>query len=869
MRSKLHAIAQTFVTQVGSDLPRYTFVFPNHRAGLFFRKYLSQYVDKPMFAPRVMSINECFSELSDLQVADQLTLLLRLYSEYQRLKPNAETLDQFIYWGKMMLADFSEIDNHLVPHVEALFASIHDLHAIEERFQYLTDNQRKALARFWKEFQDSDKHHPNVEMHKRFLHTWDLLHPLYSALRENLLCDGLAYEGMLHREVLERWQSIPQESFREQYVFLGFNALTASERELMLRLQEMGKADFYFDYDSPYLRDPQNKASLFMEDNLRLFHSRFPISNTQYPIANNEVCDITLVSVPSTVGEVHEVNRILSEVIPTDSHDLTRTAVVLPDEQLLIPLLNVFPKSVSKINVTMGYPLRATSLYMPVAYPEQYLIPMPDTADAFIVQMREYLLSLRNDDNAEGVYQLIKVLDRLQTALVAYPYIAFTVADVQQLLKMLTLETTIPYVGEPLDGLQVMGVLETRALDFDNVIITGFNDDLYPGRTSNNSYVPYTLRCGFDLPTPARQNAIFAYNFYRMLSYAKRVWFITNSTADEQHSGEVSRYFYQLKWQYGVDVKQVVAVNQLVMPSNKECEPILKDARVGELSRLSASALGTYLRCPKLFYYKYIERIQEPEIDESVSVSEATLGNVLHAIMYVIYTPYVGQTITSSILENLLRQINDDAYWESLSPLQDLKGDKLAEKVVRSYVNNILNYDYTRTPFQLLAAEQPIRVVLPNNMTINATLDRIDNKVGLVRVVDYKTGKADLEYTSMADVFGVVPLAEGETYALRKKGNAYVLQTMLYCWILSDTYAQISPTIYPARRLSDVSITTSVHTSSNDDPLLFDDGLKQEFMSELNTLVDEIRNLEIPFLPTTDTHICENCPFVQLCGKKV
>ena len=869
MRSKLHAIAQTFVTQVGSDLPRYTFVFPNHRAGLFFRKYLSQYVDKPMFAPRVMSINECFSELSDLQVADQLTLLLRLYSEYQRLKPNAETLDQFIYWGKMMLADFSEIDNHLVPHVEALFASIHDLHAIEERFQYLTDNQRKALARFWKEFQDSDKHHPNVEMHKRFLHTWDLLHPLYSALRENLLCDGLAYEGMLHREVLERWQSIPQESFREQYVFLGFNALTASERELMIRLQEMGKADFYFDYDSPYLRDPQNKASLFMEENLRLFTSRFPIPDSRLATPSNDICDITLVSVPSTVGEVHEVNRILSEIIPTDSHDLTRTAVVLPDEQLLIPLLNVFPKSVSKINVTMGYPLRATSLYMPVAYPEQYLIPMPDTADAFIVQMREYLLSLRNDDNAEGVYQLIKVLDRLQTALVAYPYIAFTVADVQQLLKMLTLETTIPYVGEPLDGLQVMGVLETRALDFDNVIITGFNDDLYPGRTSNNSYVPYTLRCGFDLPTPDRQNAIFAYNFYRMLSYAKRVWFITNSTADEQHSGEVSRYFYQLKWQYGVDVKQVVAVNQLVMPSNKECEPILKDARVGELSRLSASALGTYLRCPKLFYYKYIERIQEPEIDESVSVSEATLGNVLHAIMYVIYTPYVGQTITSSILENLLRQINDDAYWESLSPLQDLKGDKLAEKVVRSYVNNILNYDYTRTPFQLLAAEQPIRVVLPNNMTINATLDRIDNKAGLVRVVDYKTGKADLEYTSMADVFGVVPLAEGETYALRKKGNAYVLQTMLYCWILSDTYAQISPTIYPARRLSDVSITTSVHTSSNDDPLLFDDGLKQEFMSELNTLVDEIRNLEIPFLPTTDTHICENCPFVQLCGKKV
>ena len=219
MQSKLQSIARTFFGELGADLQHYTFVFPNHRAGLFFRKYLSECVDKPLFSPRIMTINECFAELTDLQVADSLTLLLRLYEEYTQLRPDAEPLERFIYWGKMMLADFSEIDNHLVPHVEALFASIHDLHAIEERFQYLTDNQRKALARFWKEIQDSDKHHPNVEMHKRFLHTWDLLHPLYSALRENLLCDGLAYEGMLHREVLERWQSIPQESFREQYVF--------------------------------------------------------------------------------------------------------------------------------------------------------------------------------------------------------------------------------------------------------------------------------------------------------------------------------------------------------------------------------------------------------------------------------------------------------------------------------------------------------------------------------------------------------------------------------------------------------------------------------------------------------------------------
>ena len=178
MKGKLEQIAQVFVREVGDDLQRYTFVFPNHRAGLFFRKYLAKYVDSPLFAPQVMSINECFAQLTDLQVADPLTLLLRLYSEYCQIYPNAEGLDRFIYWGKMMLADFSEIDNHMVTHVEALFASIKDLHAIEERFHYLTDNQRKALSRFWQEFQVSNQRHPDTVLHQRFLQAGGLLYPL-------------------------------------------------------------------------------------------------------------------------------------------------------------------------------------------------------------------------------------------------------------------------------------------------------------------------------------------------------------------------------------------------------------------------------------------------------------------------------------------------------------------------------------------------------------------------------------------------------------------------------------------------------------------------------------------------------------------
>lgn len=877
MKSKLHAIAQTFVREVGEDLQHYTFVFPNHRAGLFFRKYLSQYTERPLFAPRVMTINECFAEFSELQVADPLNLLLRLYAVYQQLYPDAEPLDSFIYWGKMMLADFSEIDNHLVPHVEALFASIQDIHAIDERYTYLSENQRKALSRFWKEFLHSDKHHPGVKMHRQFLHTWNLLYPLYTALRENLLRDSLAYEGMLHREVLAHWDAIPADRFRKQYVFLGFNALTASERELMLRLQGMGKADFYFDYDSPYLSDPQNKASLFMEENLRLFTSRYAIPDSRLATPSNEIGDITLISVPSTIGEVHEVNRILTDIIDMDNPDLTRTAVVLPDEQLLIPLLHAFPDSVSKINVTMGYPLRATSLYMPVAYPEQYLTPMPSTAEAFIAQMREYLLSLRNDDNAEGVYQLTKVLDRLQTALTTYPNIPFTVVDVQQLLKMLTLETTIPYVGEPLDGLQVMGVLETRALDFDNIIITDFNDDLYPGRTTNNSFVPYTLRCGFDLPTLDRQNAIFAYNFYRMLSYAKRVWFITNSTADEHHSGEVSRFFYQLKWQYDMDIKHVTVTNELVALSTQEAQPIDKDDRLQTIQSLSATALTTYLRCPKQFYYKYIEKLPEPKPDESVSASELTIGNVLHAIMEQLYSPLVGKNVTASDVEHLLAQVNDDTYWNGIEHLQSLKGDVLANRVVRTYVNNVLNNDHYQAPFQYIASEKPLRANFAG-VQLYGIADRIDIKGGMVRMIDYKTGNTDLKYETMAKVFGVVEPTEEGGIPMRTKGQRQILQTLLYCWLftngvndMSDSgfpmpnspSSNITPYIYSVRRIRPEDMPAVERMGS---PLMLDETVKQEFAKELQSLLEEMLDRQIPYYSTTDKRTCESCAFAQLCN---
>lgn len=851
----LQRLAAVFMQEVGTDLSQYTFVFPNHRAGLFFRKYLSEIVDKPIFSPEIITINECFGQFTDLRVADPLTLLFRLYTIYRAERPDAEPLEQFIYWGRMMLSDFSEIDNHLVPNVEALFYAVRDMHDIDERFRYLTDNQREAIRRFWGEFLTSEQNHPDNGLHPHFVRTWELLFPLYNRLRQSLLADGLAYDGLLHREVIEHIDVVDSQRLRPHYVFVGFNALTESERALMLYLQSIDRADFYFDYEDERLRDSANRASFFMEDNQRLFHSHYSLP----PMPKRSAPECHLVSVSSTIGEAHEVYHILKGIFgSSEKPKLTRTAVVLPDEQLLIPLLGCFPPEVDKINVTMGYPLRATSLYMPVAYPERYLNPMPDTAISFVMEMQTLIQTSRTTENSEGVYQLQKVLDKMRTVMGMYPQVEVSVPAAQQILRMLTLEAAIPYVGEPLDGLQVMGVLETRALTFDNLIITGFNDELYPGRSGGSSFVPYVLRKGFGLPTSERQDAIFAYNFYRMLSYAKHVWFIRNSTADEQHSGEVSRYYYQLKWQYGFDIDEEVVVNPLNAPAARNKEEVVKDEAMLEKLRayanrgISPSAINQYLRCPKKFYYRYVLNIHEPEKDEDISIDDTTLGTALHDTIQRLYAPFEGKQLTTTILEELQTSFDANAATDGLTDL--VKGDVLAEYVVRSYVRNILTFDLTQVPLLYIESEKPyVRTLdVPNVGTVRfyGKIDRIDERNGCRRIVDYKTGSSDVEYKTMEDVFD------------HKKNKKQVLQTLLYCWLVGD--ANASPHIYPVRKFSgNEPVLTAIHRTDSDSITLGE--VENEFLNSLRSLVQEMFDVSQPFRVTEDTRMCENCAFSQLC----
>lgn len=870
-------------------------------------------MDRPILSPTILTINDCFETLSPLHKESQLRLLLRVYRIYRDITHQDESLEQFLFWGKMMLGDFSEIDNHLVPNVKELFSTIRDLKELDLRFDYLTERQRNAISEFWGDFW-SKQDREEKPMSESFLFIWQLLYPIYDTLRTELLAERLAYDGLLHRHLIENWDTIDPSQLREHYVFIGFNALTASEEALLLKLRDMGRADFYFDYSQPMLRDTANRASLFMEHNRQLFPSRYTVEVECGQTA------ITHIAVPSTIGEAHETHRILSLLHPkqSDKTDFTRTAVVLPDERMLLNLLTAIPSSIDRVNVTMGYPLSATPVYallkmvrslierqteagyyhkdVEAILSHKYIHAMhKEQADALLTRIREKnlifiapaelpfsvsdLRTLINDlPDSEELGIVDTILTQIEDVERTMPDIHFSTTTELFLLDFLLSGLTIPYTGEPLEGLQIMGVLETRALDFDNVIITSFNDEVYPGSSRGNSFVPYTLRHGFSLPTPERQDAIFAYNFYRMISYAQNVYLITNSRADDQHSGEPSRYLSQLLYQYQYPIQKVVitpggsvtAEAQRVIHKSDAVMERLNEYTSGKRC-FSPSAINSYLRCPMLFYWETLLKIRPPkQVDEQID--NADFGTLMHALMQQLYEPYIGHEVGAADILTMIEQANDPALVVQHPDWQ--RADELEQLVLREYATLILRQlDLPIAPFLYVAGEkkcEPCRLTLSDGRTalLYGIIDRIDRKEGVTRLVDYKSGNGETEFESIASLFD----AEDD------KRNAYALQTLCYALLYQSTLPSQPSTLntqpltlntqpptlnlYSVRKAATPG-NTAIHLKSGE-PITQD--TIDEFRSSLIDLIEQIL-APGDFTPTTNPRTCESCPYLPLCRK--
>ena len=965
MKPFLYQIASLFYSNYGEEVSRLAFVFPNRRTGLFFQKYLSEVARKPLFSPTILTINDLFVQLSGKQAADRISMLFTLYNIYLRHSGSSETFDEFLYWGEMLLNDFDDIDKYMAD-ARMLFTNVTDLREIENDFSFLSPEQIAAVRTFWSSFYPKGDT-PNQE---QFLAVWQILYALYTELRETLASENKGYEGMIFREVVEQMEKgeccdLPY----TKVVFVGLNALSVAEERFLSQLQKREIADFYWDYASPRVRDKDNKASYFVERNLRQFPSQWTIDNGQLTSENeegNKKMSIDVIGIPSGIGQAKQVYSILSELCKEDemsAEDALRTAVILPDEHLLIPVLNAIPEQIKRINVTMGYPLAGT----PVASLMEYILALqknvryvdrqpvfyfrdvlpilnhryitttsPEIITALVKDISEnnkiyishadlnkspllsilftpvtevetfsdYLINVlqelnkvmtsqtdeeeeeapqrTNDLEQEFIFHYFTTVNRMKEVM-QEANVEMKIDTYFRLLKRVTDTITIPFHGEPLSGLQIMGVLETRALDFDRLIILSMNEGIFPKKKAANSFIPYNLRRGFGLPTYEHQDSVWAYHFYRLIYRASHVSLLYDTRSNGLQTGEVSRFVHQLHYHYEEPIQNKLVIYN-VSSSKTPALQVAKTEKVinslaayrkGGARAISASAVNTYLDCPLKFYFSVVEGIQEEE-EVNETIESNVFGSILHKVMEELYQPFCGKMVTADLLKAIRKDTPAltgaiargfaEVFFKT-DIVRPLTGQNfLIGEMIRKYVEKVLERDSKLTPFRYIESEKKIKRLFPltdkSEIQLKGFIDRIDEVRDAVRIIDYKSGSGTTQFTTVDDLFN-----KEETD--RSKA---VMQVFMYAWMYGPVPAGkiVQPGIYYMRTLFSPSFDAGVYRridrAKTEQIVDFSD-CYTEFEDSLRSCLDEIFSPETPFVQTTNGKACSYCPFKDICGK--
>ena len=959
MKPFLYQVASLFYEKWEAEVSRLAFVFPNRRTGLFFQKYLSEVADTPLFSPTILTINDLFIQLSGKQSADRISMLFTLYDIYIRQSGSTETFDEFLYWGEMLLNDFDDIDKYMA-NARMLFSNVTDLREIENDFDFLSDEQIAAIRSFWSSFYPRGDT-PNQQ---QFLAVWQVLYDLYEEFRATLAAEGKGYEGMIFREVVESMErgESPDLPY-EQIVFVGLNALSVSEERFLAQLQKREIADFYWDYVSDKVTDPDNKASYFVSRNLKSFPSSMKL-----PPEEKVKTEIEVIGIPSGIGQAKHVYTLLSDwckEAEMSSEEALRTAVILPDEHLLIPVLNAIPEQIRRINVTMGYPLAGT----PVASLIEYILALQKNVryidrnplfyfrDVLPVLNHRYILSTSPEIISSLVKEitennkiyishtelgktplleilftpvtgveafsdyLIKVLEELNKVMSAlsdeeeedapqrtndleqeFIFHYFTTVNRMKevmkdariemkidtffrLLKRVTDTITIPFHGEPLSGLQIMGVLETRALDFDRLIILSMNEGIFPQRKAANSFIPYNLRRGFGLPTYEHQDSVWAYHFYRLIERASHVSLLYDTRSNGLQTGEVSRFVHQLHYHYEVPMRDKLVVYNvsssetppLAVPKREDIMRRLDAYRKGGSKAISASAINTYLDCPLKFYFSVVEGIREEE-EVSETIESDVFGSILHKVMEELYKPFQGKMVTVDLLKAIRKDtaLLTGAIARAFASeffktevVRSLTGQNyLIGEMIRKYVEKILERDGKLTPFVYIESERKINGLISlsdhSEIRLKGFIDRVDEVRDAIRIIDYKSGSGTTTFSSIESLFNKE----------EKDRAKAVMQVFMYCWMyahLTENKGKtIQPGIYYVRSLFsdpfDPSVYHRIERGKSEKVEDFS-GYAQAFEEGLRGCLDEIFNPEIPFTQTPTGKACSYCPFKGICGK--
>ncbi len=937
----LGSIAEHYHDILKTDSSSICFVFPSRRAGVFFTDYISKIIDTPIFAPRIVTINDLFADAGSYITADQITLLFTLHRIYQQVMEEEAPFDEFLPWGEMILADFDDIDKYMVD-ADTIFRNLIDYKALDDDYSHLTPNQRKAIESFWGAF-----HLERLSKEqKKFLDMWTKLPLIYNQFKEELKAKNLAYAGMQYFETANRIkQHATFDNGSTTYVFAGFNALTTSEHILFKFLQKQNRAHFFWDYSSTIIQSntpsQASGAAMFLSENIL----RYPAPRNWAMPVNNSFPEITITAVAHPMEQNGEITRFLKNEYTDDQ----RSAVVLTDENMLIPVLYSIPDPIEKVNVTMGYPLRNSPAYglVDLLYQLQKnsrndksetwfnhrnvlsILQHPYitiNADIDTATIRERMLNekmiyvpsaifagdnllssifKRNDDASklsaylknivaiifnslskdnshkierEFINTLYTALNRFEDILLKNNNIAINPETWFKLFRSIAEIQTVSFKGEPLGGLQIMGILETRAVDFEKLIILDMNEGVYPKTNAANTFIPYGLRTGFGLPTIEFQDNIFAYYFFRLIHRAKKVELLYSAAA----GSEMSRFLFQLKYQFDatpMEQTSVQPVNLLKHPvlsviKDDNIITILEKYIEGGNSYLSPSAISQYIECPLRFYFDKVAGIVETE--EVAEEADARIfGKIFHEVLEDYYTPYKKKIISSEIIDKWL---NDDkeqdknirkAFSMQLGNQagKDIQGKNIIIfEVIKNYIKRFFEHEKSITPFVFIDAERKIKAVYttPSGLRVNSggVIDRLHLKDGKLYIIDYKTGKGKHKIDSIDALFD----------NKKHNDNKAVFQTMMY-GLLTDYTAEGAETLQPGvmwmKMLFDPGYSTDVTIKGFDkkySPIDFEEH-KNQYAQGLGTVIDEIFDRKVEFTQTENEASCRYCTFKELCGK--
>ncbi len=957
----LEHIAKHLYPEHGNRLNSHCLVFPNRRAGLFFLKYLAAEISRPVWTPAIMTINDLFRSLSKLQLAENEILLFELYKVYRAVKKSSESFDDFYFWGDMLLNDFDDVDKYLVD-ASKLFRNVQDIKEIDQQFGGLTDEQIEIIKRFWTNFNPEKL----TRQKEGFKSIWSVLNELYEGFRKSLREKDLAYEGMILRDVAEDSERINPSGIRWEMVhFIGFNALNECERSLMNSLKKEGKAKFYWDYDNSYIGGSKlNSAGYFLRNNIKIFGNDMQ-GEWSYDTVLSSPVKRRIIDTSSDVAQVKLIPELIKEIPGITPENAHETAVILADENLLMPVLTSLPEDIPDINITMGYPLRHTSVYTLVKHLldlqrnalvqdgiilfnyrdvisilkhslvtelmneknneiigeiiEKNLIRVPSgrfeqseilagifrkpSSPALLSDYLKSVLSLivshdpeENDEQEydsternirnEFIYRVILSINRLDTV-ASSPEISFTANTWISLLDRLLRNQSVPFSGEPLSGIQIMGILETRSLDFKNLIILSVNEGILPAVTIGSSFIPFNLREAFGLPSINHRESVYAYHFYRLLQRAENVTFIYNSNPEGLRSGEMSRFLQQMKYDpllkpeflnLSFEIRNRGTVSEEIKRTEEHQHQLISPFSAENSNRiLSPSAINTWLNCRMKFYYRYVCGLKEPE-NITEEIDPALLGTLLHDTMEILYQGFIGRSVNAPAIDAILsdKQTISKLISRTIRELFSRENDTaiagnelIVKEVLMVYIRRILEADKVSAPFTILGLETPVSFPVTageGNSIIGlfagGNIDRVDNKEGVTRIVDYKTGAIADSISSVSDLF----------VDDRKKDPDGWLQTLLYCegYICENPGQVVSPSVYKVKKVSDEHFSGKlIIKEGKGEGIPVDDynTVRQEFMEGLKSTIGKIFNRNEPFIMTASNgwNKCSYCPYRALC----